>query len=685
MMFNAPQRYAYSSSMDRGYTSNAEFDNPSENAYTGAENLEKPIGPARQEQLLTVADIGQTVTEGRAGGGSFIETIQAAIRKGAGSVELAAIPGGSEPGTGVESYGVDKRRELREIARANEISIMSVHTPSQIGNLSGFAGAERGFSHEQREVFLNEVKKAINFAADVTQGGAVVVHTGEFQRPISEAEWADKGRLFRQYDEEHDKAVMRIVDDRTGNIIQAIRKNQEVYRPVWLQANKDYEYVDDDGKKVQIRKEDYIDYEGRKVPMDRRVPRYNPGTGRFDVEILKWEDFEREAEKRNKELPHESRITTEEAFLRATLESQAAQARGWALYHSQRFEMNKKQLEKLKEAYEYAKKIEQETPPEERWKLMQDKKINQFMRELGLKADERALPSEELKESIKDMRHVLEHTYEGSVGYEQQAHEQELYKKHAKPIAVYAKEQSLKSYAEAGIYALDQTRDRNLPKPVFVAPEQVFPEMGYGSHPDEMIELVHNARKQMAERLMKERSYSEDQAKKAANDHIKMTLDTEHLGLWKRYFVRQAGETDQKFDERFNGWYMDQVKKMEKAGIIGHLHIADGFGTGHGNLPAGHGTMPVVDAVHYLKKKGYTGAYLSEGYGDAQRMLRDAWRAFGAHISTHGGPTGGGPAAAGMWSDVQFSYFGRQQGPYYTFGAYSPSNDWTLWSNVPME
>ena len=127
------------------------------------------------------------------------------------------------------------------------------------------------------------------------------------------------------------------------------------------------------------------------------------------------------------------------------------------------------------------------------------------------------------------------------------------------------------------------------------------------------------------------------------------------------------------------------LKKMDKAGIIGHLHIADGFGYGHGNLPVGHGDMPVVDAVHYLKKKGYTGAYLSEGYGDAQRILRDAWKAFGSPVYSHAGPVGGGPSGQGRWSDIQFSYFGRQQGPYYTFGAYSPSNDWTLWSQVPLE
>ena len=37
------------------------------------------------------------------------------------------------------------------------------------------------------------------------------------------------------------------------------------------------------------------------------------------------------------------------------------------------------------------------------------------------------------------------------------------------------------------------------------------------------------------------------------------------------------------------------------------------------------------------------------------------------------------------WSDVQYSFFGQNKPPYYIFGGYAPSNDWTLWSAVPLE
>ncbi|MFO8015504.1 MAG: hypothetical protein R6U32_00205 [Candidatus Woesearchaeota archaeon] len=681
MLFNERSPYSYGTAMDREYSANM-IQETQTTPYTGASNLERPVGTARSEPTLAVDEIGQTVAEGRAGGGTFIESVQAALRKGAASVELSAQMEGQEPGTGVASYGVQKRRELREMARANEINVASVHTPSQIGNLSGFAGPEKGFVDEQREMFLNEVKKAVNFAADVTNGGAVVVHTGEYQRPISEEPWAkDKyGRhIFKQYEEEPQRAIMRIVDDRTGQVIQQVRKNQEVYRPEWLTADNEYTYTDEEtGQQVRVNKGDYVDYEGRKVDIEHRVPLWEEESGKFKVRPMRWEDFVEEANERNQGKPKDQWITPEQGLLHATIETQAGQARGWAMYHGMQMKQVKDQLDKAKQSYEYWKKVEDATPEEEKWKLKKS-----FEREGGLMPPEYQLPTELLNERIESMRKNIEHIQQATVGYEQQAMEQELFKKHAVPISQYAKKKSMQSYAEAGVYAMDQTKARQLSKPVFVAPENIFPEMGYGSHPQEMIDLVQNARKAMADKLMNDRGLSQDKAKKMAREHIKTTLDTEHIGMWKRYFQKKPGESEEQFNKRFNNWYMEQVKEMEKADIIGHVHIADGFGYGHANLPAGHGDMPVVDAVSYLKKKGYEGAFLSEGYGDASRMLREAWKTFGTPIYSASGPVR--PGAQTRWSDVQQSYFGQGQTPMYIFGTYSPSNDWQLWSQVPME
>jgi hypothetical protein len=75
----------------------------------------------------------------------------------------------------------------------------------------------------------------------------------------------------------------------------------------------------------------------------------------------------------------------------------------------------------------------------------------------------------------------------------------------------------------------------------------------------------------------------------------------------------------------------------------------------------------------------------SEAYGEdqmgADRILTQTWRAFGAPIYRSGFSIG----APGKFSEVHHSYFGEGQPPYFIYGAYSPSNDWTMWTQTPME
>jgi hypothetical protein len=64
------------------------------------------------------------------------------------------------------------------------------------------------------------------------------------------------------------------------------------------------------------------------------------------------------------------------------------------------------------------------------------------------------------------------------------------------------------------------------------------------------------------------------------------------------------------------------------------------------------------------------------------RALSETWRAFGSPIKNTGYAIG---APSNSWTDVRHSYFNQMQSPYFIFGAYSPSNDWQVWSQIPME
>ena len=674
----------YYSSMDRGYDSNKEEGPKSD--------IEKP--------LVGISDIGQSVTEGRAGGGTFMSSMQAAIFRGAGKVELALQQEGSEPFVGAEAYGKEMREDLRDLSKINEVKITSIHSPTWVGNLSGYAGKQQGFSDEYRSMQLEEVKKAIDFSADVTGGSAVVVHTGEYERPITGETWNTKNE-FQQYEEEPNKAMYPLIDKRSGHVISVIRKDTPITIPKWKTNGKG----------------EYVDYEGNIVNFRDRVPEFDANSpDKIKMEQKDWSYFIKEAELRNREiqaakhreLKPEEKITPEEAFYISMLDGQERTARGWASNYSQRMESEMRAIEKLKEARKSYAELEKNTPKDEMWKLA---RADPTLRQLSdnILSEEYKSPTEIIDNRLKELRDSINSSKDMVAGQLQNAKESEIAKENVVSSWKYAKDKSVHSYAELAIYAMDRTnqgrRTGNVKDDIFIAPENLFPEMGYGSHPEELIELVQNARKKMVEYLTKPqipdpagsldeygkpkminnpyyRNMDAKAAEEEAKKHIRATLDTQHLGMWYRYFTPKPGETEEARLKRFEGWYMDEVKKLQESDVIGHMHIVDGFGRGHTHLPAGEGILPVRSAVEYLKKKGYTGALTSEGYGEPGRQLTQTWREFGSNIYRAGAVEAG---RTNTWTNVENSYFSQMQSPYFVFGSYSPSNDWTLWSGVPLE
>ena len=130
-----------------------------------------------------------------------------------------------------------------------------------------------------------------------------------------------------------------------------------------------------------------------------------------------------------------------------------------------------------------------------------------------------------------------------------------------------------------------------------------------------------------------------------------------------------------------------EIEDLAKGGYIGNMHLTDNFGYQDDHLALCQGNVPITEVVSILKKYGYDKALTTEPGADASTDLSDfhglmkAWKLFGAHTYSGGAPMRGGQE----WGQVQNSYFGQNQPPYFVFGAYSPSNDWTLWSQTPME
>lgn len=187
------------------------------------------------------------------------------------------------------------------------------------------------------------------------------------------------------------------------------------------------------------------------------------------------------------------------------------------------------------------------------------------------------------------------------------------------------------------------------------------------------------SRERMAE-MLQSKGYTKTEAEKVAEKHIKATLDTGHLNIWRKYF--------QGSDEDFKKWLLEETEDLAKNKIIGNVHLTDNMGYQDDHLAPGQGTTPVRDIVKILKKHGYGEAFTVEPGADAStdlgafHGLMKTWRYLGSPVYSFGVPP---TTPGGRWGDVQYSYFGRPNPPYFIFGAYAPSNEWTLWSQVPME
>jgi len=224
---------------------------------------------------LGIQDIGMSVPMGIAA--QNVAGIYSKIRMGAGKLEIQ-FPGyrvGNRNQQTPEMYGEDQRQALREMQLANEVRF---NTHASFGLMGMMGRDERGnYSTYGAVQDLFELKRAIDFQADMG-GGSVVMHSGEFERPMTDMFLDDEthsrnlsrdesGRLLvkQSHTQEFD-AKFDLMDARTSQKMETVQKDRLVSYPVWNRAKSDYEGLDTDGNKVNIKKGDYIDYLNKQIP-----------------------------------------------------------------------------------------------------------------------------------------------------------------------------------------------------------------------------------------------------------------------------------------------------------------------------------------------------------------------------------------------------------------------------------
>jgi len=684
---------------------------------------------------LGIKDIGMSVPMGISA--ANVAGIYSKIRMGAGNIEIQ-FPGyrtGSRNAQTPEMLGEDQRQAIRELSMANEVKF-TTHASFQLMGMMG--RDERGnFSLYNATQDMFELKRAIDFQADMG-GGSVVIHSGEFERPMTDMYLDDEtgrinlardpsGRLlFRQAHTQEVDAHFELLDDRTHAKIETVQKNRLVAHPDWRLAKEDRRGIDQEGNNILIRKGDYIDYENRKIidpfdPARGRVPEFNEVTKEFKIRLKSFEDFKKEAEEYNRykekelgrKLNYYEKMYPEEAYVKATLDAQEGIARGWSVYYGLGTERNIKALNELEKAKKFYEELDKTIPPEEQWKILrEDREL--FSATGGFAAPEMKHPLDLIKKSIEDSKKNLDFARTSSAGQLQQALDTYETKQHIITPIKRLEKHGVRLYAEAGVHALRKTQDPN--NPVTVAIEHIFPER-FGGHLEELKWIVQKSRERMVELLTEpEIEYgasmapeeideeklrkgfkqpnpyymgvSKEEAEKLAESHIKATLDTGHINLWKKYWQEDPRKTREQNEDAFKRWVLEQVEGLAKEKMVGNVHLADNYGYQDDHLAPGQGNSPIREIMSILKKYGYQKAVTVEPGADASTDLSDfhglmkTWRFFGSPVYGMGFRGAGVPQT---WSDVQYSFFGQNKPPYYVFGGYAPSNDWTLWSAVPLE
>jgi hypothetical protein len=581
--------------------------------------------------------------------------VRAAITAGASSVELGFMgmgkgsiqsPTSVTPGT----ISREKREDIRQLAKINDVKL-STHASA---NAMGFSGLGEGkFSDQAAAQTMREVKRAIDFAADTAEGGAVVLHTGEFPRAIS-----DVGEKFRMYEDEENQALAGMVNEKTGEILQAFKRDVKV--PVLMvQKDKNNKPVIDPNT-------------------DKPVPLVDKN-GRFKYEYEGYKDFENKLKEKGyagEKLREQATRDFYNAHMQTQLMQTSSEEKRW-------FEDSNKVKKQLEHFQRYKHFVEEQAKKNPLMADMQAIEYAEMMRVAPPRDSEEYKkflenPREYLEKGIEETKRQYEYMREATESYGKKKMEIEETMDKAVTIKEFAVKKSATNIAKLGMYALEVEKKKGLKKPVYISPENIFAEQ-YGSHPQELKELIVKARKQMAKDLQAKNMVSDPaKAKKVAEEHIKATFDIGHANLWRQYYEGS--------DKDFNKWLMGQVKDLVKSGVLGHVHISDNFGYGDEHLAPGQGNVPIKEFVKELEKTGLKSEIIIEpgAQGEGENIygvLTGGWANLAASPMYRVGPV------SKSWTDIDGSYFGRTNSPSLMQGQYLPISDkeeaW--WSGVPLE
>jgi hypothetical protein len=615
-----------------------------------------------------------------------VQGVGASIRKGMGHVELCPWAAGRAGQGQMNAEGVDKnqREDLKALVTLNQVD-MSIHSSPQVWGMAGFDNKE-GFNEREQKKNEDEIRKTIDLASDVSTSGSIVVHTGEFPRSLSKVQEKSGKQLFEEFPGEAEKATHYLVDGRTGRVIKSVREDEMIFRPeqdkdssaddgnAWLK-DETGEFVHDD--LVNLHMYEFAvesgksETEARKIAeKESRIPIWkHDENGNIQTHGETFGDFSRRMKGTGWD---ESDIYKE--FYKEQQQAQIQSALGSARQFEEHYRDGLKRREKIIEALNHVKELKQKLPEDEHWKLKQT--VSEYVGQGVLRPDVKD-PEDYLKELLEKNAREIAYGRETSLSGRRQAREFLRSIDKVETVEEYGKQRSAEAYGRLGYYAMLKSKKSG--HPLFLTLENLYPET-YGGHIEELMCLVEKSRTEMAQTLMKQ-GRSKSEAKELATKHIKTTLDTGHLNMWKKYFKRTDSESEEGYDKRFKKWATGQMKKLIDADMVGNVHLADNLGFEDAHLVPGTGSAPVKEALELLKSKGYKHKMITEGgYDQGRDATLELWSDLGSPIYSVGKGT-----QQKSFSQVFRGYYGFVEPVNYLVGDTSPSQDWQLWSETRLE
>lgn len=620
--------------------------------------------------------------------------LDAQLRTGAKLVEInvgdvgpatVGLSGGGPIPVG--GYGKEERQEIKELAQVNKATVTthagSSTTMSPLG--------QRGPDKEQRERNMEELRADVDFAHDIG-AESVTVHVIGTPRPLQRISEREGGKIQIMGQEEH-----HFVDMKTGKLVGNIGGSDEMQMPQLKRNPKggwDFVYDKDTHGIKYYNSQDFGLQQGESITFDTAA-RY----------------FEKNKQQvlRNSNLSPDQidRVTGEElAIAHYFTQNEIVQRSQWqkAQNHSK---MSREVLDLLGNPEDKKSLIYNLYNPDEYSKLSRKEreKLDEDLKKASKGYGEFSFVVPGLdptdSESWNEVRPMIQRRYEELTdvqqsqmlqagGAKQKLTETEQllspynddvlgrkYYSRIQPLTHLAEKENIEGVADLAYHSYQ--RSKQTKQKVTITPENIFPKF-YGSHPDELRDVVINSRKLFEKQLREKEKINPKDAEKLSKEFIGACFDVGHANMWKRYW---KGDKD-----KFDDWLVGETEKLAKEGIIKKIHVNDNFGYEDDSLPPGQGNVPIKRVVDKIREHTGKIPIISEGFGVSRdqswRQITEAWELFNPHVynQAHVSNTG----IKRTWDKLHYfdSNF-RSYNPGFLAGPAAVEEDLTTWEDLPLE